>query len=369
MQSVLLTSDSPIKIKVAEKLFPLKQFSLSFMNCDECKLPMLPINCVERCAKIKLDYAKRKTFPKMFDYYISIETGIEIDNEDDDSSEYPQEICIVLIEHKGLIGYSGNDVGFSVPFNYYQQLTKFFQDESLKIQGYNTTIGDLMIPNGNSVEKENWIEMHHGTSRHIQIEDQIKLAKFHLIESLLTAKSLLSNCKLYTEFPENSTENITVESKGTFGTMFSDFFSIVREYKNIEKLMDLIADQYRFSSIDYVIGPESRGFLGFGLSCTLGIGFIPVREKGKLPGNLLSLTYEVGNKINTIEIPNDIPTGSRVLIFDDLIATGSSLKAVCDLVELTSCIIVDCILIREMIALREEALKKVGRHYTVLLQD
>jgi adenine phosphoribosyltransferase len=119
-----------------------------------------------------------------------------------------------------------------------------------------------------------------------------------------------------------------------------------------------MADQYIFDSIDYIIGPESKGFFGFAL-----------RTEGKLPGKTVSITYQSGSIVEKLEAPADIPKDSRILIFDDLIATGRSLRAARDLIESQECVIVDCLILREMVPLRSQAINKVGIPYKVLLQD
>lgn len=369
MESVLLSSESSIKREVVIKLFPSDRYILTCKNCDECKLPAQPVNCAEQCAKTRLDYAKKRTFPTLFDYYISIENGIEIDDTDDDE-DVPREICVVFIEHKGLIGYSGSDVGFSVPQKYYQRLSGFSQNLQTKIQGYNVTIGDLMHNDDTSVDSKNWIKKYHGTCRSVQIELQLNAAKINLAKSLVTAQTLSVKCKMYSPRSYGSEDgNQKYGSNLSFDLMRPDLFSVIRCYSDIEKLLYLIVDRYRFNSVDYVIGIGSSGFLGFGLACALSVGFIPIRKCGKLPGKVSSLTYNVGTNVETIEVPSDIPVGCRVLIFDDLIETGTSLKAACDIIASIGCTIIDCVVVKEIYSLREEAVEKMGQHYTVILKD
>jgi adenine phosphoribosyltransferase len=376
MQSVLLASKGLIKSECVKSFFPSDKFNITYINCDKfgCKLPSQPINCTEQCAKFRLNYAKKITYPIIYDYYISIENGIEHDEEDED--DIPLYVCVVFIENKGLLGYSDTDTGFSVPLDYFKKLSGFTHDLSTNIQGYNTTIGNLMEQDDPSINKRNWILSYHGVCRSAQIKDQIQAAMLNLSKAQTTAKSLLSNMKYYSRFPINSTELKTCGELKTFGELktcselkYPDVFSLIRDYENIQQLYYLIADQYRFDSIDYVIGLQSKGFLGLGLSCTLGLGFIPICKGGKLSGDTISFTYKVGLEEETICIPDDIPLRSRVIIFDDLISSGTSLKAAYDLVRLTGCVIVDCITIAEIVSFKEDAHNKMGCHYKVLLQE
>lgn len=365
MQSVLLASESSIKHNVVAELFPSDKYIITCVNCDECKLPSQPVNCTEQCAKLRLNYIRSIKFPEVFDYYIAIENGIEIDTEDDD--DIPRDVCVVLIEHKGLLGYSDTDMGFSIPIKYYKRLSGFTQDSRLNVQGYNFTIGDLMHNDNPSIDRKNWVKTHHGICRSEQIKSRLTAALINLDNSRNTAQKILSTYKAYSEFPPGSTENNTVREKELM--LLPDFFSIIREYEDIERLLFLMADQYRFDTIDYIVGPESKGFFGFGLSCILKVGFIPLRKKGKLPGKVTSLTYQTGSTSDSIEAPTDIKLGSRVIIFDDLIASGSSLRAARDILESLGCIIVDCIVLRQMVPLQSEARSKMGIPYKVLLQE
>lgn len=388
MQSVLLASESSIKYNVVAELFPSDKYTITCVNCDECKLPSQPVNCTEQCAKLRLNYIRSIKFPDVFDYYIAIENGIEIDTEDED--DIPRDVCVVLIEHKGLLGYSDTDMGFSIPIKYYKRLSGFTQDSRLNVQGYNLTIGDLMHNDNPSIDRKNWVKTHHGICRSEQIKSRLTAALINLDNSRNTAQKILSTYKSYSEFPPGSTENNTVQplsatlsqekelmllpdfdrSEDPFEIeQCVDFFSIIREYEDIERLLFLIADQYRFDTIDYIVGPESKGFFGFGLSCVLKVGFIPLRKKGKLPGKVTSLTYQTGSTSDSIEAPTDIKSGSRVVIFDDLIASGSSLRAARDILESLGCIIIDCVVLRQMIPLQTVAKDKMGIPYKVLLQE
>lgn len=367
MQSVLLASEESIKLDCVRSLFPSDKFDITCIDCDNdgCKLPHQPINCTEQCGKFRLNYAKKITYPVMYDYYIAIENGIEHDEEDDE--DIPRYVCIVFIEHKGLLGYSDTDLGFSIPLNYFKKLSGFTQDLTTNIQGYNITIGDLMAQDDQSVNPKDWILGYHGISQSVQIKNRIRASMSNLSKEQSTAKSLLSNIRYYSIFPVNSTENKT--DIGTEKIKFPDFFYLLRDYENIHQLYHLIADQYRFDSVDYIIGLQSKGYFGFGLSCILGIGFIPICKFGKLSGNVISLDYNAGTEQETICIPDDIPLRSRVVIFDDLISTGTSLKAAYDLVQLTSCIIVDCVTIADVVSTRDHARNTMLYHYKVILQE
>lgn len=119
------------------------------------------------------------------------------------------------------------------------------------------------------------------------------------------------------------------------GIQFKDITPLLRNPDTLELTSQVLARPFRHQDIDYVVGLESRGFLfGTNLAQDLHAGFIPIRKPGKLPADTISATYALEYGEDTIEIHSDsIEKGSRVLIHDDLIATGGSAKAATELVE------------------------------------
>ena len=97
----------------------------------------------------------------------------------------------------------------------------------------------------------------------------------------------------------------------------------------------LLADHYRDNSIDVIVSNEARGFIvGAALAYELGVGFVPIRKKGKLPFKCVDLTYKKEYESDTIEIHEDaIEPGQKVLLIDDLLATGGTVKANIALIE------------------------------------
>ena len=97
----------------------------------------------------------------------------------------------------------------------------------------------------------------------------------------------------------------------------------------------LLADHYRDRSIDVIVSNEARGFIvGAALAYELGVGFVPIRKKGKLPFKCVDLTYKKEYESDTIEIHEDaIEPGQKVLLIDDLLATGGTVKANIALIE------------------------------------
>ncbi len=119
------------------------------------------------------------------------------------------------------------------------------------------------------------------------------------------------------------------------GIIFKDITPVLKDADNFAALIDRMAMKWQDMNIDYVVGAESRGFIfGAPLALKLKAGFIPVRKPGKLPYRRMSESYELEYGSDTLEIHEDaIEKGSRVLITDDLLATGGTCAAVVRLVE------------------------------------
>ena len=118
------------------------------------------------------------------------------------------------------------------------------------------------------------------------------------------------------------------------GVVFKDITTLLRNKDAFRETIDLLAARYKNDNIEYVVGVEARGFIfGAALAYALDAGFIPVRKKGKLPSKTKSVTYDLEYGSDTLEIHEDaIQKNTRVLIVDDVLATGGTVKAVADLI-------------------------------------
>ncbi len=121
----------------------------------------------------------------------------------------------------------------------------------------------------------------------------------------------------------------------TPGINFYDITTLLKDPDGFEQTIDALTEQCRGMQIDTIIGIESRGFIfATPLAYQLGAGFIPVRKPKKLPAECVSVSYELEYGQDTLEMHKDaVGKGHRVLIVDDLLATGGTAKAVVDLVE------------------------------------
>jgi adenine phosphoribosyltransferase len=119
------------------------------------------------------------------------------------------------------------------------------------------------------------------------------------------------------------------------GILFYDITTVLKDAAAFKDAIDLMRAPYEGEHVDIVVGMESRGFIfSAPLAYQLGAGFVPVRKLGKLPAETLTVEYALEYGSNTLEIHRDaVKSGQRVLIVDDLLATGGTVGGTIDLVE------------------------------------
>ncbi|KIX22125.1 adenine phosphoribosyltransferase [Flavobacterium sp. 316] len=134
------------------------------------------------------------------------------------------------------------------------------------------------------------------------------------------------------------------------GIVFKDITPLLANHEAIEACLQLLINDLKEKKIDKVVGVESRGFFfGMLLAQKLNAGFIPVRKPRKLPFETISASYELEYGTDNLEIHIDaIQKGERILIHDDVLATGGTAKAVCELVEKLGGEIVQCNFLMEL---------------------
>lgn len=118
------------------------------------------------------------------------------------------------------------------------------------------------------------------------------------------------------------------------GIVFKDITPLLANPAALAMAVELMVNPFRGQRVDVVVGAESRGFIfGTAIAQALSAGFIPVRKPGKLPWKTHALTYELEYGTDTLEVHEDaIQPGQRVLLADDLLATGGTIRACCELV-------------------------------------
>jgi len=153
------------------------------------------------------------------------------------------------------------------------------------------------------------------------------------------------------------------------GINFYDITTAIKDAETMKKIIDYFVEQFKDEKIDYVAGIESRGFIfGMPVAYSLNCGFIPIRKPNKLPAATIGVDYGLEYGTDRIEIHADaIEKGKRVLVIDDLLATGGTAAAACELVKKTGGELVGVGFMIELEALKgREKLPKDTRIVTML---
>ncbi len=134
------------------------------------------------------------------------------------------------------------------------------------------------------------------------------------------------------------------------GIVFKDITPLLQNPRAFKEAVDALTENYRHQAISLVVAAEARGFiLGPPVAYNLGVGFVPVRKPGKLPYRSEKVSYQTEYSIDTLEIHEDaIRPGDRVLLLDDVLATGGTMAACCRLVESMGGKVIGCAFLVEL---------------------
>jgi adenine phosphoribosyltransferase len=153
------------------------------------------------------------------------------------------------------------------------------------------------------------------------------------------------------------------------GILFRDITPLLQHGPALRFAIETMAERYRGAGIDQVVGIESRGFIfGTPLAYLLGTGFVPVRKKGKLPSETITVEYDLEYGSNVLEIHTDaVRPGQRVLVVDDLLATGGTTAGTVKLIEQLGAQVVSLAFLIELVDLNGRA-RLPGQDVFALLQ-
>ena len=141
------------------------------------------------------------------------------------------------------------------------------------------------------------------------------------------------------------------------GILFYDVTTLLRDPEGFRLAIDSVTAPFEDRKIDLVVGIESRGFiLGSAVADRIGAGFVPVRKVGKLPSERVRVTYDLEYGSDSLEMHRDaIEKGQRVLVVDDLLATGGTARATVDLVKQLGGVVEGVVFLIELVALNGRA--------------
>jgi adenine phosphoribosyltransferase len=144
------------------------------------------------------------------------------------------------------------------------------------------------------------------------------------------------------------------------GILFRDITPLLADPAAFATAVDALCADFTNAGIGYVAAVEARGFIfGAAVARKLGVGFVPIRKKGKLPGQTESITYDLEYGTDTLEVHRDaIKSGAKVLMVDDLLATGGTMAAACKLIEKISGQVAGIVFLVELADLRGR--EKIG---------
>jgi len=155
------------------------------------------------------------------------------------------------------------------------------------------------------------------------------------------------------------------------GIVFRDITPLLLHPEALDVAVACLADQVPAEHVDFVVAAEARGFiLGAALARELGAGFVPARKPGKLPGETISAEYTLEYGIDALEVHADaLAHGARVLVHDDLLATGGTAGALCDLVADLGAEVLGCAFLVELTFLGGRARLAPHEVYSLIQYD
>jgi len=155
------------------------------------------------------------------------------------------------------------------------------------------------------------------------------------------------------------------------GILFRDITPLLAHPAALSLAVEYLTQPFRDKHIDIVVGAESRGFIfGTAVARNLSAGFVPIRKPGKLPAGKHAVTYQLEYGTDSLEIHVDaVRPGQRVLMVDDLLATGGTMRACCDLVELIGGQIVSIAVLIELVGLNGRRLLEKWPIHAILRYD
>jgi adenine phosphoribosyltransferase len=343
---IILTSNSEIKFSVLEKFLMDTYIDHTEIVCLPVprpeEIPNQPLDAF-KCAHLRIDQILSSINDD--DLVVSIENGIR------EGSGDPVDICVVIYLYRGNRYEGMSDISFGVPSDVFEEAKKLSLDNVTEL-GMSVTVGEL-LGEKLSMPKNRWMNhpCYGPETRETQIMDALRDA---MSDELLLRV------------------NIVYDPNFKHGIVFQDMSRILAARELREKLQDMLHEKFVSAfgcNVTKVVGLDSRGYIYASmLSPRCSGGFVMARKKGKTPGEFRSETYTTEYSSDTIEIMEGLlGSGDRVVIVDDLVATGGSLCAARRLVEAFGAEVVGSLVILQVKDLFQRASNAFGKPIHVLL--
>jgi adenine phosphoribosyltransferase len=375
--TLYIASTSAIKIQVCKEYMKYSHTEYKFVPCnvnvDNPEQPYGVRNTLE-CAMRRIVGVFENVNKKLekYDEIIAIENGITTKQDYMDNYKVPSDdVCSIpdVFDFAVVVVFSNNysDIGFLisqitspkflVPVDDVDLLRETMMT-SHKNGGYTETYGSLMCVKY-GVPSNNWMVKY-------------DIDRIQQLSSLFEKNDIIPRGNQYLE---QLFLNLMIKTTQDFpkkGIVFKDIFPLFISPISRSVIMRCIetrVTEYINSDYDWVAGPELRGtMLSQMISTHFNIPLLPVRKAGKLPPPVISQAFTKEYGEDAVEIPDGLlKPGERVLIIDDVMATGGTMKAVIDLIEKTGAVVRDIVVLNEVCELRETAIGKIGREWINIL--
>lgn len=342
---IVLTSRSELKYNTVKQFLEsnlYRDFELYCVSPEGTgNLPVQPIdNDTTRCCLERIECVKKLKAARLPDLYISVENGID--------TKVCVDIAYVAIQKRDGQTFMGCSENKQVRFDprYIERVKELTNESYFKEKGgYAVSIGELLHKENPEIPSDNWMK-YYGVDRCGQIEEALKNAFL-----LYMNHEVQSNICYVQDFPKP-------------GVIFKHLTKIMADSTLYQYFCKCSLESVRPMTYQFnkILALESRGFiLGSVLAYALGKGLVLVRKKGKTPGQKFSVCYETEYSKDEFEIAQGVLNSEdKVLLVDDLVATGGSLKASKDLVEQSSAQVVGCCVALHVAFLYKGALDTVG---------
>lgn len=367
MIKICLASTSEIKKNALQKflnnVFKGIDITIDCFKIDCDINPEQPFGYKEtsKCCMNRYEILKSLTKDVDYDGYVAIESGIA---KDEITKKYNDVVAVYLnfpeLLNTSIIMYDYNEI-FKYQCVFIDDYLKFVNAMPKNSDlGYDITYGEFLKTMDSSINQNNWF----GT-REEQIYSQLNYT-FDIYKN--------RDKNNYYSFVVKKASNL-IKDFPKEGILFMDLFPIFEKpclMNVIHEHLDTILEKNKIK-IDYVAGPELRGTLmALSFSRHLSIDMLPIRKSGKLPPPVINVKYEKEYGFDVLEIKKIDLTGKKILLTDDILATGGSLKACIELIKSLGGEIVLIYVISDIEPLRELASKTLGNEYkkvNVLLKN